>query len=63
MKAADGGDERAKNRLATIRAAASGGIPMEVAPPRNGKIKKSDKGGKTPKDDKTPKDEKDCIVM
>ncbi|EJT70010.1 protoplast regeneration and killer toxin resistance, variant [Gaeumannomyces tritici R3-111a-1] len=41
VKAADAGDERAKQRLAAIRAAVSGGTPMEVAPPRNGKIKKA----------------------
>ena len=61
VKAADAGDERAKHRLAAIRAAASGGgIPMEVAPPRNGtKIKKSNSGN-----EKTGhKDEKDCVVM
>lgn len=41
VKAADAGDERAKQRLAAIRAAISGGKPMEVAPPRNGKVKKN----------------------
>lgn len=52
VKAADAGDERAKQRLAAIRAAVSGGIPMEVGPPRNGaKIKKAEK------------EEKECIVM
>ncbi|KAF9879089.1 chitin synthase activator [Colletotrichum karsti] len=50
VKAADAGDERAKQRLAIIQAAVSGGTPMEVAPPRNGKIKKN-------------ADDKDCIVM
>ncbi|KZL76110.1 hypothetical protein CT0861_09757 [Colletotrichum tofieldiae] len=50
VKAADAGDERAKQRLAIIQAAVSGGTPMEVAPPRSGKIKKSG-------------DDKDCIVM
>lgn len=53
VKAADAGDERAKQRLAIIQAAVSGGgTPMEVAPPRNGngKIKKNG-------------DDKDCIVM
>ena len=43
VKAADAGDERAKQRLAAIRAAISGGTPMEVAPPRNGNARK--KGG------------------
>ncbi|KAH8815220.1 Sel1-like protein [Xylogone sp. PMI_703] len=47
VKAADAGDERAKHRLAAIRAAASGGKPMEVAPPRKGK-----KG-----------DDKECVIM
>ncbi|KAI1847326.1 hypothetical protein JX266_006551 [Neoarthrinium moseri] len=55
VKAADSGDERAKQRLAAIRAAVSGGTPMEVAPPRNAKMKKA-----PPKE---VKDEKDCIVM
>lgn len=50
VKAADAGDERAKQRLAVIQAAVSGeGVPMDVAPPRHGK-----KGGK---------DDKDCVVM
>ncbi len=52
VKAADAGDERAKQRLTAIRAAVSGGIPMEVAPPRNGKVRKPQ-----------PKDDKDCAVM
>ncbi|OLN81002.1 Protein SKT5 [Colletotrichum chlorophyti] len=52
VKAADAGDERAKQRLAIIQAAVSGGgTPMEVAPPRAGKINKKNS------------DEKDCIVM
>ncbi|KAK0729380.1 hypothetical protein B0T21DRAFT_413451 [Apiosordaria backusii] len=51
VKAADAGDERAKVRLAAIRAAVSGGTPMEVAPPRNGKIKKNGEN------------DKECIVM
>lgn len=63
VKAAEAGDERAKHRLAAIRAAASGGTPMEVAPPRNAtKIKKASSGN-----EKTAaaegKDEKDCVVM
>ncbi|KAK2591690.1 Chitin synthase 4 [Conoideocrella luteorostrata] len=49
VKAADEGDERAKQRIAVIQAAVSGeGTPMDVAPPR----------GK-----KGAKDEKDCVVM
>ena len=51
VKAADFGDERAKQRLAAIRAAASGAKSMEVGPPRHGKIRKSGDDGK------------DCIVM
>lgn len=55
VKAADAVDERAKQRLAAIRAAVSGGgTPMEVAPPRNAKMRKN-----PPKDDK----DKDCVVM
>ncbi|KAL2263755.1 hypothetical protein VTK26DRAFT_5282 [Humicola hyalothermophila] len=52
VKAADAGDERAKQRLAAIRAAISGGSPMDVATPRNGKIKKS-----------SSENDKECIVM
>ncbi|RYP92749.1 hypothetical protein DL770_001138 [Monosporascus sp. CRB-9-2] len=52
VKAADSGDERAKQRLAAIRAAVSGGTPMEVAPPRSGKMRKN-----------PPKDDKECVVM
>ncbi|KAF3056405.1 Protein SKT5 [Daldinia childiae] len=53
VKAADAGDERAKQRLAAIRAAVSGGgTPMDVAPPRNAKMKKNQ-----------TKDDKDCVVM
>ncbi|KAH7035364.1 uncharacterized protein B0I36DRAFT_429504 [Microdochium trichocladiopsis] len=56
VKAADAGDERAKQRLAVIREAVSGGgprgVPMDVAPPRNAKMKKNQS-----------KDDKDCIVM
>lgn len=53
VKAADAGDERAKQRLAAIRAAISGGTPMEVGPPRNGHLRKS--GGEN--------ESKECIVM
>jgi TPR repeat protein len=55
VKAADAGDERATQRLAVIRAAVSGGTPMEVAPPRSTKMRKSQ-----PKDGK---DDKECVVM
>lgn len=58
VKAADGGDERAKHRLAAIRAAASGGTPMDVEAPRNGKMKKTASGN-----EKTGQNDKDCIVM
>lgn len=55
VKAADAGDERAQQRLAAIRAAISGGTPMEGGPPRNGhhKVKKGH----------AEKDDKECIVM
>jgi TPR repeat protein len=55
VKAADSGDERAKQRLAAIRAAVSGGTPMDVAPPRtaNHKIKKGH----------AEKEDKECVVM
>jgi len=58
VKAADAGDERAKLRLAAIRAAASGGTPMEVAPPRNGKMRKANSGN-----EKTGQSDKDCVIM
>jgi TPR repeat protein len=49
VKAADAGDERAKQRIAVIQAAVSGqGVPMDVAPPRG---------------NKGVKDDKDCVVM
>jgi TPR repeat protein len=47
VRAADAGNEHAQRRLAIIRAAASGGTPMEVAPPRTAnKIKKAEKAEK-----------------
>lgn len=52
VRAADAGDERAKHRLAAIRAAASGGNPMKVAAAKSADLKKG--GGK---------DDKECIVM
>ncbi|RDA87971.1 hypothetical protein CP532_3399 [Ophiocordyceps camponoti-leonardi (nom. inval.)] len=53
VKAADAGDERAKQRLSVIQAAASGkGVPMEVASPRSGKLAKG-----------ANKDDKECVVM
>ena len=52
VKAADAGDDRAKQRLAIIEAAVSGGqgTAMQVAPPRSGKLTKDSS------DDK-------CVVM
>ena len=60
VKAAEAGDERAKHRLAAIRAAASGGTPMEVVAPRNGtKMKKTASGN-----EKIPgQNDKDCTIM
>ncbi|KAI1310494.1 HCP-like protein [Xylaria venustula] len=52
VKAADAGDERAKQRLQAIRLAVSGGTPMDVAPAKNAKMRKSQ-----------GKDDKECIVM
>lgn len=53
VKAADEGDDRARQRLNAIRAAASGGTPMAVAPPKNANLKK--KSGQQ-------KDE-GCVIM
>ena len=50
VKAADHGDERAKQRLAIIQAAASGQSHIDI----NGKNSKLKKG---------TKDDKDCLVM
>jgi TPR repeat protein len=61
VKAAEAGDERAQHRLAAIRAAASGGTPMEVVSPRGGKMKKSASGNE--KNEKNGQNEKDCIIM
>ncbi|KAI1203007.1 HCP-like protein [Nemania serpens] len=52
VKAADAGDERAKQRLQAIRLAVSGGTPMDVAPPKNAKMRKSQS-----------KEDKECIIM
>ncbi|KAK5624672.1 hypothetical protein RRF57_000388 [Xylaria bambusicola] len=52
VKAADAGDDRAKQRLQAIRLAVSGGTPMDVAPPKSGKMRKSQS-----------KEDKDCVVM
>ena len=77
VRAADAGDERAKHRLAAIRAAISGADPAEAADPKRrmkkratGKVDGKAKavtagangdGGGT--SPKSPKDEKECIVM
>jgi TPR repeat protein len=66
VKAAEAGDERAKHRLAAIRAAASGGNPMEVAAPKNAKMKKTptEKLARVPRSEvASPKDDKECTVM
>ena len=64
VKAADAGDERARHRLAAIRAAASGGKPMEVAPPRNGsKIKKGHTGNSNSGKSEPAEKDKECMVM
>jgi TPR repeat protein len=76
VRAADAGDERAKHRLAAIRAAAAGANPEAAADPKrktkNSPVEKASgktKGavvetGRTGTSPKTsPKDEKDCIVM
>jgi len=66
VKAADSGDERAKHRLEAIRAAASGGKPMDVGPPRNAaKTQKSSavNGKATAAKPAKEKTEKECIVM
>ncbi|KAI1146139.1 HCP-like protein [Nemania diffusa] len=52
VKAADAGDERAKQRLQAIRLAVSGGTPMEVAPAKSAKMRKSQ-----------GKEDKECVVM
>ena len=51
VKAADAGDERAKQRLAAIRAAVSGTNAIDAGPARNGKVKKNSS------------DDKDCVIM
>lgn len=51
-KAADNGDERAKQRLASFRALISGGTAIGVAAPRSDQINESGK-----------KDKKECVVM
>jgi len=60
VRAADSGDKRAKQRLAAIRAAVSGGKPMGVAAPRNGS---SAKNLVNEKPAEKEKDDKECITM
>ena len=63
VKAADQGDERARNRLATIRAAASGDV---LPPPSHEKSKGRKGSGLIPSDSQKlekDRDAKDCIVM
>ncbi|KAI1827980.1 HCP-like protein [Xylaria intraflava] len=52
VKAADAGDDRAKQRLQAIRLAVSGGTPMEVAPAKSAKMRKSQ-----------GKEDRECVVM
>ncbi|KAI9818973.1 MAG: hypothetical protein M1832_004141 [Thelocarpon impressellum] len=60
VRAADQGDERARQRLATIRAAASG----DTSAPRSGKEKLKKPGQAVGfADEKQGKDDKDCVVM
>lgn len=62
VRAAEQGDERAKQRLATIRAAASGQSGPTVSG-TNGGGGTTEKLRKRGKDGKDGKDDKDCIVM
>jgi TPR repeat protein len=58
-KAAEAGDERAKHRIATIRAEVNGGAPIEGVLPRQGaKVKKSHS-----RNEKAGHNDKDCVVM
>jgi TPR repeat protein len=65
VRAADAGDERAKHRLAAIRAAVSG--EADAADPKKGMRKrgtgKVDAKSKAGEGVSSPKDEKDCVVM
>ncbi len=63
VRAADQGDDRAKQRRATIRAAASGdapGLKNGGAPGKEGKVKKNNPAAGVAVG---PKDDKDCVVM
>jgi hypothetical protein len=57
VRAADAGDERARQRLAVIQATISGGGQQDGGASRGRKSKKG--GAEGPAD----KDEKECIVM
>lgn len=59
VRAADKGEERAKQRLAIIRAAAAGDAGMPPPQQRTATNKTVTKGKVT----KADKDDKDCIVM
>ena len=68
VKAADAGDERAKHRLAAIRAAVSG--ETDAADPKKkmkksatGKLDAKAKAAGAGEGGNSPKDEKDCVVM
>lgn len=63
VKAADAGDERASQRLAAIRAAVSGGKPMDVAPAKDARLAKGHKAKKSFGGGKGEKDDKECVVM
>ncbi|KGO78345.1 Tetratricopeptide-like helical [Penicillium italicum] len=57
VKAADQGDERAKHRIATIRAAAEGSHPG-VAGRNGGRLRKAERKDKSPSNDQEPELEK-----
>lgn len=63
VKAADAGDERASQRLAAIRAAVSGGKPMDVAPAKDARLGKGHKVKKSLGGGKGEKEDKECVVM
>jgi len=53
VKAADAGDDRAKQRLAAIRAAVSGGGAVDAGSSHRGKLRRGH----------GEKDDKECVVM
>lgn len=65
VRAADAGDERAAQRLAAIRAAISGGQPMEVGQAKSPQLGGPAKSHKAKKSHAASgeKDDKECIVM